>query len=428
MEKVSRLECGNQRFGGGFGLASFLTDSGLHLLEFLDGRGLACLRRSLQLGSIAQEAKKAELRAIVLELLISTSFPFTHAAYVLGLNGSYYSSDTTAEKHYGIPKLLPALVCELFRISMPEVAFTTIRIQRFAASLNSGGKHKTLAFSLSSSSQDDPGNQVESSLPPLPLGHVLCLTTSCRGGHGEFCADVENGEWEHLAAPESLPRFAPFPGGAWLRWHWPQAGDLYAITVTCETPENCACLRRIDRRQMLDVGFLMPEVGAEARAEDEGSACNELEGGSPIDASDRAAGCDLTEESLPPSASPRQSATRVRAAKKLLGLGDVVTPTMREVEEAFRSQARVVHPDHHASAESSTLRVLRVGEARVPGAPDRPPAARGETSGWRMEQLTWARRVLRNEAAESFGANEGLEGSGEVLALIAPAEEEEDDL
>jgi len=106
------------------------------LLELLDADGLAMLRSALNLRDLDGEAHAALLRAVVLELLLATKFPFTHAAYVMGLNGTYYSLDTIAEKHYGIPRALPTLLCALFRHMVPNVPFTTIRIQKFAAATN----------------------------------------------------------------------------------------------------------------------------------------------------------------------------------------------------------------------------------------------------------------------------------------------------
>ncbi|CAE7940642.1 AK1 [Symbiodinium necroappetens] len=90
----------------------------------------------------------AELRAAILELLRATKFPFVHAAYVLGLNGSHYSLDTATDRHYGIPLRLPRLLCQLFRLEVPNTDFTTIRIQKFASSVNFNGTHRTLPVNL----------------------------------------------------------------------------------------------------------------------------------------------------------------------------------------------------------------------------------------------------------------------------------------
>lgn len=101
----------------------------LGLFQLLDAKGLAHLRRCAHIGghgagtALSRAARVAELRAAVLELLGKTKFPFVHAAYVLGLNGSHYSLDTTAERHYGIPVRLPRLLCDLFRLEVPGLHY-----------------------------------------------------------------------------------------------------------------------------------------------------------------------------------------------------------------------------------------------------------------------------------------------------------------
>eukprot|EP00405_Crypthecodinium_cohnii_P033229 CAMPEP_0206530754 /NCGR_PEP_ID=MMETSP0325_2-20121206/3359_1 /ASSEMBLY_ACC=CAM_ASM_000347 /TAXON_ID=2866 /ORGANISM="Crypthecodinium cohnii, Strain Seligo" /LENGTH=549 /DNA_ID=CAMNT_0054026869 /DNA_START=188 /DNA_END=1837 /DNA_ORIENTATION=+ len=102
----------------------------------------------------------------VLNLLQEVSFPFTHAAYVLGLNGPYFSHDTDAKGHHGIPEALPQKVCRLFRLSYPNVPFTTVRLQRLSALGNFGGRHRTLAFCLDTSQDAFEDGGSSSQTPP----------------------------------------------------------------------------------------------------------------------------------------------------------------------------------------------------------------------------------------------------------------------
>jgi len=369
------------------------------LLELLDADGLARLRSALNLQNLDGEAYAALLRAVVLELLLATKFPFTHAAYVMGLNGTYFSLDTIAEKHYGIPRALPTLLCALFRHMVPNVPFTTIRIQKFAAATNFGGQHKTLAFSLYSDpkQEEETDDEVHDTLeqihdseaPPeslsiLDVGHVLCLTAGCAGGYGERRA--KNGPWCWLAGKESPRRWASFPLDSELRWHWPRVGDMYAVTVTCEAPELCGKLRRRERREMANLGFKLP-----VNVESEATSNDELD--DPM---------TMTESQMPNSPSRRPSSARVSAAKRLLNLDNVGAPSLSQVEEAFRTAARQVHPDRMAS------------DSPIP-------------ASWLMSQLTWARRVLReaatfDDASEFVGANdlEDEDGGDDVLMLVAP--------
>lgn len=370
------------------------------LLELLDADGLATLRSALNLQSLHRESYAALLRAAVLELLLATKFPFTHAAYVMGLNGTYYSLDTIAEKHYGIPRALPTLLCALFRHMVPNVPFTTIRIQKFAAATNFGGQHKTLAFSLYSDPKheeetDEEGTdknleQIHESEAPteslsiVDVGYVLCLTAGCTGGYGERRA--KNGPWCWLAGKKTPRHWASFPLDSELRWHWPRVGDMYAITVTCEAPELCGKLRRRERRFMANVGFKLP-----VNIESEATSSDELE--EPI---------TQAEPQMPNSPSRRPSSARVTAAKRLLQLDNVEVPSLGEVEEAFRSAARQAHPDRMAS------------DSPIP-------------ASWLMSQLTWARRVLReaatfDDASEIVGADdlEQEDGGDDVLMLVAP--------
>lgn len=368
------------------GLPALLPESMLALLELLDARGLSNLRRAVRLPTIAREAQCAELRAGILEMLTCTKFPFTHASYVLGLNGPYYSLDTTAGRHYGIPRQLPQLLCRLFRLSVPDTPFTTLRIQKFSASSNFGGQHRTLAFNLSSRTatpeadgewdEAELGGEPEQPDPEVPerRGHVLCVTPGCLGGFGET-SDNPRAAWRRLAGPQQPGRWVSFPMRAWLRWHWPRLGDLYAVTATCEPEHNCLQLRRRERTQMDAIGFLFPP-GASPVADGmlEGSDA-EMEDASDCD------GCDAA----PPV---KQTGARAAAAKRILGLAGLVSP--QEVEDAFRRAARAVHPDRagHQHAVSGT---------------------------WAMVRLVWARRVLRGTCDD---ADE--DAPEEVLALPAP--------
>jgi len=369
------------------------------LLELLDADGLAMLRSALNLRDLDGEAHAALLRAVVLELLLATKFPFTHAAYVMGLNGTYYSLDTIAEKHYGIPRALPTLLCALFRHMVPNVPFTTIRIQKFAAATNFGGRHKTLAFSLYSDPKHEETDEEEThdtleqihddeapteSLSILDVGYVLCLSAGCTGGYSERRA--KNGPWCWLAGNETPRRWASFPLDSELRWHWPRDGDMYAITVMCEAPEFCGKLGRRERREMTKVGFTLP-----VNVEPEATSNDELE--EPV---------TLTEPQMSNSPSRRPSSARVTAAKRLMHLDNVGAPSFSQVEEAFRNAARQVHPDRMAS------------DSPIP-------------ASWLMSQLTWARRVLRDaasfeDASEFVGANdlEDENGTDDVLMLAAP--------
>lgn len=393
------------------------------LLELLDARGLASLRRACALHGAAREAHVAMLYAAVLELLLETKFPFTHAAYVLGLNGPYFSLDTIAERHYGIPEALPALICELFRVAVPGVAFTTLRLQKFAAAANFGGRHRTLAFSLASPppalTTEDGGNAdgarlgatelagaaaeagtmdeaplLVSTGPGLP-GYVLCLTEGCHGGHGEVCEDLgKGGSWRWLSGPQLRTRWAAFPADAWLRWHWPHEGDLYAVTVTCEAPANYLKLRRRECKQMAGIGFLLPadiSIGPEDEADEN---IEEADGDS--SQSPDAGRVDPDGARSPVSPSRRPSGARVAAARRLLGLADEPMLTAPLVEDAFRRAARQVHPDR---AAADTL---------IP-------------ASWLMSQLTWARRVLREAAADGEGEQPAeQEAAAEILMLAAP--------
>lgn len=386
-----------------------------HLLELLDARGLASLRRSFRLHDLGQEAYIAELQAAALELLLETKFPFTHAAYVLGLNGPYYSLDTIAEKHYGIPKTLPSLLCALFRAAVPGVAFTTLRMQKLAAAANFGGQHKTLAFSLSplasaeegSEGFDTPSAEGEAGSPspetptdagggatPLLVspgpglpGYVLCLTEGCLGGHGEVCDDLGSGNsWRYLTGPQIRSRWTSFPADAWLRWHWPRQGDLYIITATCEAPSTCNKLRRRERRQMAKIGFLLPEGAPEA---DEASDSDDREQCAAPEGPARPPEADT------PTSPSRPNAARVAAARRLLALPEESVLTTQLVEDAFRRSARQVHPDRAAS------------DSPIP-------------ASWLMSQLTWARRILREAAAHGVGEVGDQEAAAEVLMLAAP--------
>merc|ERR1719277_2201368 len=125
-------------------------------------------------------------------------------------------------------------------------------------------------------------------------------------------------------------RWVEFPVRAWLRWHWPRTGDLYAITVTCESLSNCSKLRRREHLQMAATGFFLPtEPPEDDECEDEGTKD--------------------PEPPAPPLPAQAPTAARVQAARRLLDLEHIIAPTAEEVEEAFRRAARAVHPDRAAA-------------------------------------------------------------------------------
>lgn len=365
------------------------------MLEFLNVQSLARLRRSSNRADFQQVVYLALLRRAALELLEKTTFPFTHAAYVLGLNGQYYSCDTVAERHYGIPKELPPTICRLFRLEVPGATFTTIRIQKLAAAANFGGKHRTLAFSLACPTEAPPeGGAGGASEQECRLGHALCLSGGCYGGRGEVCEDIGDGSWRLLAKPSSTARWTAFPRQSWLQWHWPRRGDLYSIIVTCEPPPQKGRLTRRDRQQMADIGFLLPL---------------NLFGEDPPGA----------EEPLSPRANlaapVRRSDAALAQARRILRLEPDVEPSAAEVDDAFRRVVRAVHPDRGVGAAADMSLALGVETAGV----------RSPTRGWAMAQLTWARKALREAALA--GAPDVQEGAPqpqqELLMLAAPVPE-----
>eukprot|EP00931_Biecheleriopsis_adriatica_P086600 TRINITY_DN61231_c0_g1_i1.p1 TRINITY_DN61231_c0_g1~~TRINITY_DN61231_c0_g1_i1.p1 ORF type:complete len:426 (-),score=106.28 TRINITY_DN61231_c0_g1_i1:23-1300(-) len=392
-----------------------LPECVLCLLELLDAQGLAQLRRTSRLGickdgsdtALARAMRVAELRSAVLERLASTKFPFVHAAYVLGLNGPYYSVDTATERHYGIPAQLPRLLCDLFRLEKPDVAFTTLRIQKFASAANFNGNHRTLPINLHTpplllpdqeEQRDQEQVQADGSVPAF----VLCFTSGCSGGFGEICEGepMEEGSspgrsWRCLAKPAaraSNVHWAQFPVDTWLRWYWPTSGEYYAVTVTCEPSEHLRGLRARQRRQMLRIGFQLPSPwGLPQEDDSEEDPCE-------------AAETDSTAKGEPQSrrGAVRLSSARLTAAKRLLGLTDLAVPSSQEIETAYRHAVRRAHPD----------RAMRTGTSNSIGA------------GWDMAQLSWARTVLReaeDAAAEAAAAGESpawaQDGSSPLAAL-----------
>eukprot|EP00927_Polykrikos_kofoidii_P060523 TRINITY_DN55481_c0_g1_i1.p1 TRINITY_DN55481_c0_g1~~TRINITY_DN55481_c0_g1_i1.p1 ORF type:complete len:434 (+),score=66.38 TRINITY_DN55481_c0_g1_i1:125-1426(+) len=377
------------------------------LLELLDANSLANLRRSAKLGSFGRETHVAELRALVLDLLRKTKFPFTHAAYVLGLNGSYYSYDTVTEDHYGIPEALPSMICRLFRLAVPGVCFTTIRLQKLAATANFGGQHRTLAFSLATPAQESQEMQTDASPKGMShmenvdedllgsIGYVLCLGDGCIGGRGEVCKAVQKDAWSLLTTPSQAVRWVPFPRSGWLQWHWPKYGDLYTITITCESALNQCRLTGRERRQMVATGFLMPEGVDETSYDEE---CSEVHACS-------VAACehDTTLELPQPLSQTRHSTAARNAAKRILGMAECDRPSVHEVEAAFRQAVRQAHPDRQARDRAISDEVE-----------DRPLAS--QTESWAISQLKWARRVLRDVGDAASG--EIVDGSQvEVVAL-----------
>lgn len=345
------------------------------LFSLLEARDLAQLRRACRLGSNAAEGRVAELRAAVLHFLIETQFPFTHNAYVLGLNGSYYSLDTAAGKHYGIPKWLPVLICRLFRSEVPDFPFTSLRIQKFAAAGNFQGRHRTLAFSISSS----PGPEV---------GHLLCLSNRAFGGFGECSLDDEGlGPWRLLTAPAERPRWVKFPTLSWLRWHWPSQGAIYAITASCERTEDVTEIRRREYDALCQLGFAVPDwLESRILDEDQADSADANMGVAQANAEDGAV--DARQPEFEATADGRTGVTRVvvrpslrriQEAMRILNL-EHLEPSL--VEQAFRDAVRLAHPDR--AAENGM---------------------EGRGAAWRMTQIMWARRVLR----QSLEAGGGIE-------------------
>lgn len=401
----------------------------LGLLEFLDASALSQLRRTAKLlGSggdprcvlstnLAHMSKVAELRTVVLELLCKTKFPFVHAAYVLGLNGPYFSFDTTAEKHYGIPSNLPKLLCKLVRLEVPDLEFTTLRIQKFSSSSNFNGNHRTLPINLSSPPLPvDEGNEeatTELDDDSEAPAYVLCLTEGCRGGFGEMCredgASVTEDEtplrraWRPLTTPSvgiGAARWASFPVDTWLRWYWPTSGDYYAVTASREPKRHCLTLRPSQRRELTQIGFNLPSITyVKEEYEDPGCASSdESPQGLPAALSPTV---DSDSDATPLVQRRRRfgnqpmSTARLTAAKRLLELSNEEgrLPTSQEIDHAYRKAVRRAHPDaQQASAP-------QLG------------------AGWAMSQLSWARSVL-HEALEAVGIDEADEPSAENLPQL----------
>mmetsp|Transcript_21048 Transcript_21048/g.59782 ORF Transcript_21048/g.59782 Transcript_21048/m.59782 type:complete len:410 (+) Transcript_21048:73-1302(+) len=388
-----------------------LSEGLVSLIDFLEASSIAKLRRACHFEGLSEHARNAELATAVLEHLEKTAFPFTHAAYVLGLNGPYYSCDTLAKNHYGIPAALPGLLCRYFRQAAPEKQFTTIRLQKLAAAGNFGGKHRTLAFCLAG--QDDGDGEVDSdqsmgtdsddAATPCAAeedtGYAIFLSSGCSGGRGEVCEDLSSNSWHVLGRPERVPRWVKFPRGAWLQWHWPSAGSYYVITVTCEPPANRCRLTPRERLRMREMGFCLPRQDGEnedAMAVDDSAPTPER-----------------------PARRPqgRRNAAAIHAARRLLGL-DAETPlVVAEVEEAFRRRILVAHPDHETMGAT--------GPQPAPQQAVEDPTASALTNrmrGWAVSQIMWARRVLREEAEwRGHGAEEA---EGAAQAAEAPVQPE----
>lgn len=371
-------------------LIAQVPESIITVLDYLDARSVVFLRRTCHFRNVEHEARQIEARSALLELLFSTNFPFTHAAYILGLNGEYYSYDTDAERHYGIPKILPWYVCRLFTLAMHNVKFTTIRIQKFSASANFGGHHRTLPFrSPVASANEDV----------VPQGYILCLSNGCRGGHAEICDDPEEGTWQFLTMADQRPRWVIFPQDSWIRWHWPNAGDLYVVTVTCEAPSASVKLRRHQLSLMTEIGFNLPTQLLDCAVdvdENIGARLPEDTGGAPF---------------------ARASSARRGAAMRILRLENIFAPSRQEVEDAFECARERVQP--HAWGR----RWVQAEDPLV--SPD-------GSEGWGLAQVFWARRILQHDIdmdeqqlLHDTDMDEQLEQSVEVggvglLGLAAP--------
>jgi len=380
-------------------------ESVVPLLELLDVQSLSVFRAVVRLEGLEREARLCQLRKRVLQLLKKTKFPFTHAAYVLGLNGPYFSHDTAAAEHYGMPKMLPPLLCQLFRFQVPGVPFTTVRMQKLNSAANFGGKHRTLAFSLESPTQEDevgphgPENGCAST-DQESQGYALFLAdeAGCQGGRGEVCQDLSHCPWKPLAKPSFQSQWVPFPRSAWLQWHWPQIGEYYVIIVTCEPPLHRRQLALFEQQRMREIGFLLPECG-----DGSGASARVGDGEAAAEAEAEAEAEDEVSDGVQ-HRPRRRSVAAVRAARMLLRTTAEASPA--EVEEAFRRAVREVHPDTAPAAEP---------EPRMRG-----PRGRG----WAVAQLTWARKVLQ-DAADAGMVVEDEEpdqepAQGELLMLAAP--------
>jgi len=235
-----------------------------------------------------------------------------------------------------------------------------------------------------------------------PAGYALCLTAGCTGGRGEVREDIDQGSWRHLVTPDyANARWVCFPRNAWLQWHWPTSGDVYAIIATCEPLPHRQRLNSRERHVMRATGFLLPEAETE---EELGESNDTASASSPA-----AAGCGFPRS---PS-NGRRSVAAISAAKRILGLdcGDASPsnvsgaesptvsslPSADEVEEAFRGAVRAVHPD-------------RVGTNVHPESGGVP------SQGWAMSQVAWARKVLHDALTQG-----ALETAAEDAAGPAPA-------
>ncbi|CAK9099682.1 unnamed protein product [Durusdinium trenchii] len=157
-----------------------------------------------------------------------------------------------------------------------------------------------------------------------------------------------------------------FPMDTWLRWYWPTKGDYFVVTVTCEPAEFLRGLQMRQRQQMLKLGFRLPApwnsiTKLSQDHEDDHTTFTKGDAGKGREGRDR---------------SPRRmSSARVMAAKRLLGLTNVILPAVQEVNEAFASAQRQANTDvfggNYSSEDNST-----------------------GGFGWDMAQLAWARRVL----------------------------------
>jgi len=233
------------------------------------------------------------------------------------------------------------------------------------------------------------------------------MTPGCSGGRGEVRDDIHSGNWNLLATPSSHAKWVTFPRKAWLRWHWPSVGDMYAITITCEPPLHRDQLTLCERKKMKATGFILPRsIAPESEGEQEF-----------IDADDEVDGREKPPaggyDQQKPAAPKQRSAAAVKAAKRILGLESVTAPSAAEIEESFRRVVRAAHPDREEiRAHSHEAPVVDVNDSHA--------ALTARMQGWAVAQVTWARKVLRDAVDNPPEPEETAEADPQAPLLMLP--------